>query len=90
MLNISEQFDAEYDVLFNSQKKNLVLSGTGSRYEDMPLLRLNGEWLKAQPTATHLGHTNDNNNIKNIVVCIATRYIVWRTNYVLSKFGFCN
>ena len=47
----------------------------------MPPLSLNWEWLKVQPTATHLGHTVGNNNINNIAVCKVTRYIVWRTNY---------
>ena len=90
MLNICEKFGAEYDVLFNSQKSHLVLYGTGSRYEDMPPLSLNGESLKVQATATHLGHIIGNNNMNNIAVSNAKRDIVWRTNYVLSKFGFCN
>ena len=33
-----------------------------------------------------LGHTISNNNINNIAVCKATRDMVRRTNYVLSKF----
>jgi len=67
----------------------------------MPPLSLNGEWLKVQATATHLGHTigssssNNNNTTKttttNNNICFkASRSIVWRKKYVMSKIGFGN
>jgi len=68
MLNTCEQFCAEYDVLFNSQKSHLVQISTSNRYEDMPPLSLNGEWLKLQEVAKHFGHTIGNNSIYNIAL----------------------
>jgi len=67
------------NMMFYLARRRVILyySGTGSRYEDMPPFSLIGEWLKVQATATHFGHTvGNNNNINNMVVSKAARYIV--------------
>ena len=38
----------------------------------------------------HLGHQVGNVNTNNIAIDSAIRDLIWRTNYVLSKFGSCS
>lgn len=89
MLNICEKFGREYDVIFNSQKSHLILYNTNYQYIDMPHLQLNGETLHIQRNAYHLGHPIGNDNVNKIACNNAIRDIVWRTNYVMTKFGSC-
>ena len=53
----------------------------------MPQLHLNGEILQVQKYTCHLGHPIGNENINKIACNNAFRDIVWRTNYVMTKFG---
>ena len=55
----------------------------------MPQLHINGETLQVQKYACHLGHPIGNENVNKIACNNALRDIVWRTNYVMTKFGSC-
>jgi len=90
MLNICEQFGIEYDVLFNSQKSHLIIYNTNFNYQDIPPLKLNGEKLESKEVANHLGHPIGNTDTNNSAIGNAVKDIVWRTNFVMSKFGFCH
>jgi len=52
-------------------------------------LCLNGETLHIQRVATHLGHLVGIDNVNSIAIHNAKRDLIWRTIYVMAKFGFC-
>ena len=55
----------------------------------MPQFHINEETLQVQKYACHLGHPIGNENVNKIACNNALRDIVWRTNYVITKFGYC-
>ena len=88
LLNICETFSKEYDVQFNSKKSHLVLFDDEGKYRNMVELKLNGEELHLQKSATHLGHPVGGCNVTGIDQ--GKNDLIWRTNYVMSRFGCCS
>ena len=89
MLDICEKFGKEYDVTFNSQNRHPIMYNTNYQYIDMPQLYLNGETVQIQKYACHPGHPIGNENVNKIGCNNSLCDIVWRTNYVMAKFGSC-
>ena len=58
------------------------------KYQKMRPPCLNGETLNILRVATHLGHPVAINNVNYIAIRNAKRDLIWRTNYVMAKFGF--
>jgi len=54
----------------------------------MHQLDLNGRTQQVQKCACHLGHPIGSENV-NITCNNVLRDIVWRTNYVMTRFGSC-
>ncbi len=90
LLNICESFGKEYCVKFNSTKSLLILFNNRNNYVNMTPLNLNGEVIHVQEKATHLGHTVGNDECNKIAISTGISNMIWRSNYVMSKFGFCN
>ena len=89
MLKSFEDFSKEYGVVFNSSKCHLIIYDERRKYQKMVPLCLNGETLHIQRVATHLGHPVGIDNVNSIAIRNAARDLIWRTNYVMAKCGFC-
>ena len=90
MLNSCDYFSKEYDVVLNPSNTHLIIYDERRKYQKMEPLCLNGETLNIQRVAPHLGHPVDIDNVNSITIRNVTRYLIWRTNYVIAKFGFCS
>ncbi len=89
LIKVCELYGQEYSVKFNSTKSHLIVYDRDNIYKDMIPLRLNGDIIHLQQSASHLGHSVghqcDDAGIKQGI-----NDMVWRTNYVMSKYGFCD
>ena len=90
LLNICESFGKEYNVKFNSKKSHLIVFNNIPNYVNMLPLYLNGEILNVKQKAIHLGHPIGNINCNEVAISTGINNMIWRTNYVMTKFGFCN
>jgi len=90
ILKICEDFSKEYGVVFNSSKSHLIIYDERRNYQKMVPLCLNGETLHIRRVATHLGHPAGIDNVNSIAISNTTRDLIWKTNYVMEKLGFCS
>ena len=86
MLDICQKFALEYDVKFNASKTQLLLFNCPVHVSD---ISLNCMPLQVSERGVHLGHPIGR-NCNNDAISKGISDIVYRTNYVMSKFGFCN
>jgi len=68
----------------------LIIYDERRKYQNMIPLCLNGETLHIQRVAIHLGHPAGIDNVNYMAIHNATQDLIWRTNYVMAKFGFCS
>ena len=54
MISICETYAAEYDIMFNGSKSNLLIFGSSA--EALPIIRVNGAPVPVSGTALHLGN----------------------------------
>ena len=75
--------------MYNLKKSHLVLFDDEGKYRNMVELKLNGEELHLQKSATHLGQGNVGQcNVTGIDK--GKNDLIWRKNYVTSRFGCCS
>jgi len=68
MLKSCEDFNKEYDVVFNSSKSHLIIYDEIRKYQNMVPLCLHGETIHIQRVATHLGHPVGIDNVNSIAI----------------------
>ena len=86
MLNVCQNFAAEYDVKCNASKSQLLLFNCPANVKDIELSNIP---IQVSESGVHLGHhIGKNCNYDSISKGISD--LVYRTNYVTAKFGFCN
>ena len=86
MLDICQKVASEYDIKFNVSKTQLLLINCPVNVD---VISLNGAALQVSENGIHLGHPIGR-NCNNDAINKGISDIVYRTNYVMTKFGFCN
>ena len=86
MLSVCENFGADYDVKFNSSKSQLLVYNPPGNIQH---ITLNGNDVHVSVNGVHLGHPIGNDcNVSAINQSV--RDLVFRTNFVMSRFKSCN
>ena len=88
MLEICENFAAEYDLIFNGAKSKLLIFDKENMVENDPKLKLNGELIPNVESADHLGNIL---HVKNNQECIdaGIRKFNSQVNMFLARFKTC-
>ena len=85
IISISETYAAEYDIIFNGSKSNLLIFGSSA--EALPIITVNGAPVPVCDTAVHLGN-KISDNISDVIDFGIGRFKS-SFNYFMATYGKC-
>lgn len=90
MLDVCQKHAAEYDILFNSSKSNVILFNVrGRRFMSKPVIKMNNDVIEYKDRAIHLGsHIGSGSDQENIKKAITDLTV--KTNFLVNTYRFCD